>query len=91
MIQVMPTHRSQVQECKVANRTRKLKMVHLFNEDNNILCYCTIVQGKRVQTSNKKHFQKMLRDVGMAVPKTTETRYGGGSVQARQGIQGLHK
>jgi len=24
----------------------------------------------------------------MAVPKTTETRYGGGSVQ---GIQGLHK
>jgi len=39
----------------------------------------------------KVHFQKMLRDVGMAVPKTTETRYGGGSVQARQGIQGLHK
>jgi len=33
----------------------------------------------------------MLRDVGMAVPKTTETRYGTGSVQARQGIQGLHK
>ena len=27
----------------------------------------------------------------MAVPTTTETRYGGGSVQARQGIQGLHK
>jgi len=27
----------------------------------------------------------------MTVPKTTETRYGGGSVQARQGTQGLHK
>jgi len=29
----------------------------------------------------------------MAVPKTSETtcRYGGGSVQARQGIQELHK
>ena len=38
-----------------------------------------------------KTFSKMLRDVGMAVPKTTETRYGGGSVQARQGIQGLYK
>jgi len=33
----------------------------------------------------------MLRDVGMAVPKTTETRYGGDSVQAKQGIQELHK
>ena len=29
----------------------------------------------------------MLRGVGMAVPKTKETRYGGGSVQARQDIQ----
>ena len=39
----------------------------------------------------KNIFTKMLRDVGMAVPKTTETRYDGSSVQARQGIQGLHK
>ena len=27
----------------------------------------------------------------MAVPKTTETRFRDGSVQARQGIKGLHK
>ena len=32
MVQVMPTCRLQVQECEVANCTRKLKMVHLFNE-----------------------------------------------------------
>ena len=33
------------------------------------------------------HFPKMERDVGMTVPKTTETRYRDGSVQERQGIQ----
>ena len=38
----------------------------------------------------EKHFQKMYRDVGMAVPKTTETRCRDGSVQARQVIQRLH-
>ena len=33
----------------------------------------------------EKHFPKMLRDVGMAaVPKTTQTRYMDGSVQATQ-------
>ena len=30
----------------------------------------------------EKHFAKMYRDVGMAVPKTTQTRYMDGSVQA---------
>ena len=59
MVQVMPTRRLQVQECEVANPTRKLKTVHLFNEDNNILCHCTIVQGKRVQTSNKNIFKNV--------------------------------
>ena len=39
----------------------------------------------------EKHFPKMYRDVGMAVPKTTETRCRDGSVQERQGIQTLHK
>ena len=39
----------------------------------------------------EKHFPKMLRDVGMAVPKTTETRCRDGSVQARQVIKRLHK
>ena len=38
----------------------------------------------------EKHFQKMYRDVGMAVPKSTETRCRDGSVQERQGIQTLH-
>ena len=37
-----------------------------------------------------KNFQKILRDVGMAVPKTTETRCRDGSVQARHVIQRLH-
>ena len=37
-----------------------------------------------------KHFQKMYRDVGMVVPKTTETRCRDGSVQARHVIQRLH-
>ena len=32
----------------------------------------------------EKHFPKMYRDVGMAVPKTTQTRYMDGSVQATQ-------
>ena len=32
----------------------------------------------------EKHFPKMHRDVGMAVPKTTQTRYMDGSVQATQ-------
>ena len=40
-----------------------------------------------IRTSNtlpkyEKHFPKMYRDVGMAVPKTTQTRYMDGSVQA---------
>ena len=32
----------------------------------------------------EKHFPKMYRDVGMAVPKTTQTRSKDGSVQATQ-------
>ena len=39
----------------------------------------------------EKHFPKMKKDVGMAVPKTTETRCRDGSVQARQVIKRLHK
>ena len=37
-----------------------------------------------------KHFQKMYRDVGMAVPKSTETRCRDCSVQGRHVIQRLH-
>ncbi len=38
----------------------------------------------------EKHFHKMYRDVGMAVPKTTETRCRDGSMQGRHVIQRLH-
>ena len=43
-----------------------------------------------VYTKYIKHFQKMYRDVGMAMPKTTETRCRDGSVQGRHVIQRLH-
>ena len=45
---------------------------------------------KRDANKYEKHFQKMYRDVGMAVPKTTETRCRDGSVQGRHVIQRLH-
>ena len=38
-----------------------------------------------------KNIIKMLKAVGMAVPKITQTRYMAGSVQETQGIGGLHK
>ena len=44
------------------------------------LLYGSVVQQKGTQTSMKN----MYRDVGMAVPKTTQTRYMDGSVQATQ-------
>ena len=43
-----------------------------------------------IQNKYEKHFQKMYRDVGMAMPKTTETRCRNGSVQGRYVIQRLH-
>ena len=45
---------------------------------------------KKDANKYEKHFQKMYRDVGMAVPKTTETRCRDGSVQGRHVIQRLH-
>ena len=42
---------------------------------------------KRNANKYEKHFQK---NVGMAVPKNTETRCRDGSVQARHVIQRLH-
>ena len=54
-----------------------------------ILINGTLVQ-KKDTNKYEKHFQKMYRDVGMAVPKTTETRCRDGSVQARHVIQRLH-
>ena len=49
--------------------------------------FCVLLYKKSTQTSMKNIFPKMLRDVGMAVPKTTETRCRDGSVQARQVIK----
>ena len=54
-----------------------------------ILFNGTLVQ-KRDANKYEKHFQKMYRDVGMAVQKTTETRCRDGSVQGRHVIQRLH-
>ena len=50
-----------------------------------IVCY-TVVNIQVLKT-----FFKMLKDVGMAVPKNTETRCRDGSVQALHVIQRLHK
>ena len=46
--------------------------------------YDTVVQQKKHTNKYEKHFPKMYRVVGMAVPKTTQTRYMNGSVQATQ-------
>ena len=43
---------------------------------SNFLCYCSIVRTRKKCTNKyEKHFPKMERDVGMAVPKITETRH----------------
>ena len=54
---------------------------------NDIDCWCDYC----ICTSIKNNFTKMYRDVGMAVPKTTETRCRYGSVPARHAIHRLHK
>ena len=41
-----------------------------------------VVNRQCISNKYEKHFPKMYRDVGMAVPKTTQTRYMDGSVQA---------
>ena len=53
--------------------------------------FCVLLYKKKYTNKYEKHFPKMWRDVGMAVPKTTETRCRDGSVQARQVIKRLHK
>ena len=57
----------------------------IFNQNIGLNSYCSCTCNKY-----EKHFQKMYRDVGMAVPKTTETRCRDGSVQGRHVIQRLH-
>ena len=52
------------------------------------MCMCSVDIFSSIKYI--KHFQKMYRDVGMAVPKTTETRCRDGSVQGRHVIQRLH-
>ena len=53
--------------------------------------FCVLLYKKKYTNKYEKHFPKMSRDVGMEVPKTTETRCRDGSVQARQVIKRLHK
>ena len=60
-----------------------------FSGKNNTVYWCPCAK-KGDANKYEKHFQKMYRDVGMAVPKTTETRCRDGSVQARHVIQRLH-
>ena len=66
------------------------------NLDSDNLLYGTVAQQKAHKQVYEKHFPKMYRDVGMAVPKTTQTRYMDDSVQATQRTtqrqhRGLHK
>jgi len=56
-------------------------------KDRSMFCKFQSMFAKKVL----KTFQEMLKDVGMAVPKTTATRCRDGSVQARHVIQRLHK
>ena len=73
-----------------------------LNCENSIICSQNIanfseffqdVSAIAYKYMYEKHFPKMYRDVGMAVPTTTETRCRDGSVQARhsQVIKRLHK
>ena len=50
----------------------------------NVALYSTVGDSIHVYVKYEKHFPKMYGDVGMAVPKTTQTRYMDGSVQATQ-------
>ena len=57
--------------------------VLVLNLENDNLLYRTVLQQK-ARKQVWKHFSKMQSDVGLAVPKTTETRHMDGSVQAIQ-------
>ena len=61
----------------------------LFNCASTVFCAFHFLL-LNINIKYEKHFQKMYRDVGMAVPKTTETRCRDGSVQGRHVIQRLH-
>ena len=80
-------------------------MVYTLHVDNKIECSCIdcscqctlcVYSGElfrveiNLKTSMKNIFKKMYKDVGMAVPKTTETRCRDHSVQGRHVIQRLH-
>ena len=60
--------------------------LHRESTDSLIITHLSVLHMYKYE----KHFQKMYRDVGMAVPKTTETRCRDGSVQGRHVIQRLH-
>ena len=53
----------------------------MLNLEKDNLLYGTVIQQKMHANKYEKHFPKMEKDVGMTVPKTTQTRYMDGSVQ----------
>ena len=55
----------------------------LHRESTDSLIYIYIIYVY-LYIKYEKHFPKMYGDVGMAVPKTIQTRYMDGSVQATQ-------
>ena len=59
--------------------------LHRESTDSLIITHLSILH-KYIQ-----HLPKMWRDVVIAVPKTTETRYRDGDVQVRQSKERLHK
>ena len=68
----------------------KTLTIVFFNTCHTFPLMSAFFQGNVCLHKYEKHFQKMYRDVGMAVPKTTETRCRDGSVQGRHVIQRLH-
>ena len=75
-------------QCRIDNRVRQKNVRRSL-----LMCSNTSLSPSNsclTIVKYEKHFQKMYRDVGMAVPKTTETRCRDGSVQARHIIQRLH-
>ena len=56
----------------------------MTDENSRIAETISLSQGQMTVYKYEKHFPKMYRDVGMAVLKTTQTRYMDGSVQATQ-------
>ena len=58
---------------------------------DSLIHVCHVGMHIEVYTYNVRVLKTFLKNVGMAVPETTETRCRDVSVQARHAIQRLHK